>query len=271
MRSIFKTGTFLTSKNLNLAQRISGLVGVIEGCDVVAKDKALTISEGILKFEDGTIVSFEGNEIIDISNKPNDYYYVVVIKYSEYSLAYDIVKELPDYPYIKLADVTITSNSVDIDNVFKSNAKIESATLDYSYLKDYLLASGSSEDSIDTDEYGILKFNLNGSEGGSSFVSKKYTVGFIAKTSVSKISIKGNLSGNNQISFGLKINDNIVVPPNNRANSMNLVASANGDTDFILNIPNGAIKKDNRCLLEMNLFNTTEPTTSATIYNITLN
>lgn len=270
MRSIFKTGTFLTAKNLNLAQRISGLVGVIEGCEVVEADKALTIGAGTIKFEDGTIVSFEGNEIIDISNKSSGTYYVVVIKYSDYSLSYDIVSDIPDYPYVKLADVSITSNSVSIDNVFKSNASIENVTLDYCYLKDYLLADGSAD--IELDEYGVKRFHLEASEGGQgSFVSKKYTVGFVARDSVSKIIIKGKLDEDNQITFGLKVNGILIIPNNNKANSMNLNTSANGDTDFILNIPKGTIKKDNRCLLEMNLFNNVNSTTSATIYNITLN
>lgn len=265
MKSIFKTGTFLTAENLNLAQRVSGLVGIIEGCEVYNYDKKLLgISKGIAKFDDGDIIQFDGGESIDISNRSTGNYYVVVIKYSSYSLAYDIVSNLPDYPYIKLADVLIGTNTVSISNSNKSSISFDKRVYEYDYLQGYLA------EFLAEDEYGIKCFKLKAEDTGSSYVSKKFSIGFIASSEVSKITVKGNLNNNNQISFVLKINGTIYQFPTT-ANAMSLNSSSSGDVDFILNVPSGYTKKDDKCILEITLFNVAEGSAEATIYNLTIN
>lgn len=265
MKSIFKTGTFLTAENLNLSQKVSGLMGIIEGCEVYNYDnKLLGIAKGTAKFEDGDIIQFDGGESLDISNKSIGNYYVVVIKYSSYSIDYDIVSDLPEYPYIKLADIIIGTNSVSISNANKSSVSFDTKVYEYDYLQGYL------SDYITEDSYGIKCFKLRAEETDASYVSKKFNIGFIAASEISKITIKGNLNNNNQISFVLKINGIIYQFPT-IANSMNLNSSSSGDIDFVLSVPSGYTKKDDKCLLEANLFNVVEGSAEALIYNLTIN
>ena len=271
MRSIFKTGTFLTAKNLNLAQRASGFFGIIEGCDVSNEDKLITIGEGIAKFEDGTIVSFDGNESIDTSSFPVGEYKVVVIKYSDYSLSYDLVKNEPEYEFIKLADVVIKTNSMSIVNSYKASSPTTAMVLDCNYLKSYLNDYSVSQ-VIEDNGVMSLHFNVTPESNVDSGTSKKYSVGFIATGIVSKIVIKGNLEDYNRISFELKVNGvQKILQGETTASSISLnCGNDENDVDFALSIPYGVIKKNSKCCLIMRLF-TSQDTAQATIYNITIN
>ena len=271
MKSIFKTGTFLTADNLNLAQRASGLTGIIDGCEVSVSDKTLFLAKGLIKFDDGTLVALEGTETIDISNVSPGDYFVVVIQYSSFSTDYSLVKELPDYPYIKLADVTVGTNTIDINNVTKSSFTAEKRVFEYDYLRAYV-EEGSI---LATDAYGVKCFKLNVNESDDSddspVVSRTYNIGFIAHSDIASISLKGILTENNQISASVKVNGNILNLKNNPATYLTLNMSTTGDTDYTINIPYGYIKKDDNCCLVLKLFNVIRGNAEATLYNITLN
>ena len=117
MIDLFKTGSYLTADNLNTAQLAYGLPGIISGASVYSSaTNVLSIQKGIIKFSDGSIVSLDGTDYLDISGLSQTTYYVYLVKYGEdVSLEINITTPT-DYIYVTLAVVTVTNDSVSIVN-----------------------------------------------------------------------------------------------------------------------------------------------------------
>lgn len=266
MKPIFKTGTFLTANNLNLAQKASGLSGIIEGCSVVESSEnfLLSIEPGLVKLDSGIIVIFDGSELIDTSDLPNDKYFVCLVEYSEHSIDYGIFKFEPtEYPHVILATVVKSGNSFTITNGVKASTVYLSQYLQFPYIREYIPDNILSE----TDSEGIKYLKLQSvNTGGAS--SGDFSVSFIANSALKTIRVRCTMASPNRIEFKLMINGD-------SSDIRSLGIAEYYDVDkrkgFLLNVDSGLVNENDSCTLIMSLFNQSASTAEANLYEIILN
>lgn len=268
MKSIFKTGTFLTAKNLNLAQMASGLSGIVDGCDVSLEDNnnTLHISKGLVKLDDGVLLEFDGTEILDISTlQSNKVYYVCAIEYSSFSIDYAIVETIPEYSNVILAIVTKDGNSVSVENQSKSLASYSKQYLSLAYLKDYFTIDGTKI-KVDTDEYGLKNLSIKAFISSlMPVVSSDYYISFIANSALNKISIRGKLVSPNSLYVSLFVNNGEKPVVSTYAQYLNT------EDGFVLSIPYNSVSKNDKCKLKITLLNQQSDSAEFNLYEIILN
>lgn len=262
MKPVFRTGSFLTAKNLNLAQRVSGFTGIIEGCDLSVIDTLLLgINSGISKFDDGLVIVFDGNETLDMSSKEDGDYYICVIEYSEHSIVLEAVKALPEYRNIELGTLTKEGRNLTVRSNPKSSLTYVRKYFGIPYIKEYLNSD------IEQDENGIRYCLMRVTNTESIDISSgNFNFGFIADSAINNIDIRGLMDSPNHIAIRLYVNG--------EEKDVNVTLSywdlniANG---YRLTIPYGYVKANDVVNLKLTLYNASSSEATAKIYEIILN
>lgn len=262
MKPVFRTGSFLTATNLNLAQRVSGFTGIIEGCDLFVRDTLIIgIEKGLSKLADGVVLEFNGNDSIDMSSKEDGDYYVCVIEYSIHSIVLDVVKTIPSYEHLELGTITKQGIKLNVRSNPKSSLSYSRKYFDISYLKEYF------ECDIARDDNGLRYCSMKVVNTSSvNIASGDFYLGFISDSAVNKITIRGQIDSPNELAVRLFVNGE-----EKDVNATITYFDFNIERGYQLTIPYGYIKSNDRVTLKLSLYNASSSEALAKIYEIILN
>lgn len=215
MKTIFKTGTYLTAENLNLAQLAYGSAGVISGAEVYSNGNNLIVSSGLLKFSDGMIVSLDGTDYFDWSNLAHNKYYCFAVRYGN-DVTFSVSLVLPtDYEYIILAVATI-GDSCTIVNVQKSSISKSEKIIDGIQLSPTSIiydGLGTAELVTDSDKY--VKY-LSGIISAGSTSAKIYVPFTNPLFTITKAKLKLKLSSDTILGIYVYVDGKKMIPENNK-------------------------------------------------------
>lgn len=279
MNTIFKTGTFLTADNLNLAMLANGDPGIISGCKVYYETiDTLLVTSGIIKFDDGSIVKMDGTDSIDVSTLAHSTYYVYVVEYGN-SVSLEINLTLPtDYDYVQLATVTLYDDSITIVNTNYNDIKNEIRIDNSNLLYGLTLLSGTKSDSTsggDTTSNVVL---YDDTSYMTKYVQCITTIetdlnlyyGFIyPKWSIQNIILRGIVSTDATIAINIVVNGTTIELPNNTISN----SSMGSETSDITIPTNGlldSVEQGSICSLNITICETQTSTTENNEYDFKL-
>lgn len=202
MKTLFQTGTPITSENMNLAHLSNSKPGVLNGCEVYEDENSLVISSGCVQFNDGSIVYLDGTDKLQINSLAHNEYYVYIIRYgNDFSIEISII--LPEeYEYIILANVILSDNLIKIINSKKSTSLSSEKIIDGCNLHPNFLIFDDTALTVvfDKNDFTQLKSSLRVQVNDDSFIGIPFTY---PNFSVSKVKIKAKLSSDTKLKLEL--------------------------------------------------------------------